>query len=172
MSTEESLPSMHFVLDVCCDNDAFHQNDMGDIRRILTVINAGLRSSDVIAPMSRQPVRDLNGNKCGYWQVRGQTKNTAFPGQFARISPCVFTISTSEFVLRATYACPEMGCEGLPSLSLLLKTVEAYPRLVAEKFIEDAELDEFRCIEKALDFFQHYLEGQADVLAKTASRLF
>ena len=98
--------------------------------------------------------------------------SVTFLGQFKRISPYAFTVSTDYFTLRATYACPEMGCEGLPSLSLLLKTVEAYPRLVAEKFIEDATLDEFRCIEKALEFFQQYLERQADVLAKTASRLF
>jgi len=58
---------LKFRVEINCDNDAFN-SPRPEIVRILKQIEAELEMGIVGA----SPIRDINGNTCGRWQIIGR----------------------------------------------------------------------------------------------------
>jgi hypothetical protein len=59
---------MKFTIQIDCDNAAFEDDIGTELSRILRGVAANVESSD-IRP-SKVPVRDANGNTCGWYQAK------------------------------------------------------------------------------------------------------
>lgn len=63
---------MDITITINLDNAAFHEGgDPGpEVARILEALAARLEGSIAIEPGQSQNLRDINGNKCGYFEVK------------------------------------------------------------------------------------------------------